>query len=212
MHVISVCPVPLSLALPFSTCLCHHVGNFWLHYRATSALGVFVLVCVFVFGWRSHSTSQPYRNPFIVCSERLVFWHRRFHRRSVVQGAFSMAVMVALQGCTVARLAWRRTSRSQDASAFTLARVSARTSRQSAVLVYAESKNQPGPDSDSVPTSNAKVPAWAQPGSSEDPPWAKKESLETQKPAELPFWLLLLFSTFVAIAAVGLAIVHLLVA
>ncbi|KAH7306235.1 hypothetical protein KP509_22G002900 [Ceratopteris richardii] len=51
---------------------------------------------------------------------------------------------------------------------------------------------------------DSKVPSWAQPGSSEPPPWETKQSASAEISAfEIPFYAYLLASVIVAIAAIG---------
>ncbi|GLJ43359.1 hypothetical protein SUGI_0900760 [Cryptomeria japonica] len=55
-------------------------------------------------------------------------------------------------------------------------------------------------------TADEKIPSWARPDSGETPPWARNEfqkDNEAEKPFQIPFYVYLLSSAIVAIAAVG---------
>ncbi|KAH9297301.1 hypothetical protein KI387_028983 [Taxus chinensis] len=55
-------------------------------------------------------------------------------------------------------------------------------------------------------TADEKIPSWARPDSGETPPWARNEGQKNnaaEQPFEIPFYVYLLSSAIVAIAAVG---------
>ncbi|KAI5082185.1 hypothetical protein GOP47_0001928 [Adiantum capillus-veneris] len=68
-------------------------------------------------------------------------------------------------------------------------------------------RSEPSPSQTSPPqepdTQSSNVPSWAQPGSSEPPPWERKQAAPDQAAFEVPFYAYLLASVVVAIAAVG---------
>ncbi|MCO5557480.1 hypothetical protein L7F22_011045 [Adiantum nelumboides] len=73
-------------------------------------------------------------------------------------------------------------------------------------LTHAESSDSSSSQASSPQqqsTQSSNVPTWAEPGSSEPPPWERKQVASAETAFEVPFYAYLLTSVVVAIAAVG---------